>query len=150
MPENGPAKRKIGYLTRTELMSCGHRLNSAFMNPEENLKTFGKCNTPNGHGHNYKIDVTVRGPVDKVTGMVMNLLDLAAYMKEVIMNNIDHRNLDKDLEYFNNGERTSTVENISVLIWDLLKPKLPPNVEMFEIRIEETEKNSFYYRGEEC
>ena len=82
---------------------------------EENLKLFGKCNNPNGHGHNYKVVVTVHGEVDPVTGMVMNLTDLKEYIEEAIMKPLDHKNLDLDVLYFT--DIVSTTENVAVYIW---------------------------------
>ncbi|KAI1230724.1 6-pyruvoyl tetrahydrobiopterin synthase, partial [Lamprotornis superbus] len=78
---------------------------SKSLSDEENLKLFGKCNNPNGHGHNYKVVVTVRGEIDPVSGMVMNLTDLKEYMQEAIMEPLDHKNLDKDVPYFSEHHR---------------------------------------------
>ncbi|KAJ0060673.1 hypothetical protein NL108_016871, partial [Boleophthalmus pectinirostris] len=70
------------------------------LSDEENKKVYGKCNNPNGHGHNYKVEVTVRGKIDAKTGMVMNLTDLKRCIEDVIMTPLDHKNLDKDVPYF--------------------------------------------------
>lgn len=106
---------------------------------------YGKCNNPNGHGHNYKVEVTVRGKIDAKTGMVMNLTDLKKCIEEVIMIPLDHKNLDKDVPYFTTV--VSTTENVAVYIWDNMVKVLPPGL-LYEIKIHETDKNVVVYRGE--
>ena len=92
------------------------------------------------------VEVTVRGPVDPVTGMVMNISDLKVYMHDVLMTRLDHKNLDKDVEYFKNV--VSTTENVATYIFDELKKLLPePNL-MYEVKIYETDRNIVIYRGE--
>ncbi|CAF96233.1 unnamed protein product [Tetraodon nigroviridis] len=140
----GPAER-IGYITRVQSFSACHRLHSIHLSDEENKKVYGKCNNPNGHGHNYKAEITVRGKIDHVTGMVMNLTDLKRCIEEVIMDPLDHKNLDKDVPYF--ATVASTTENLAVYIWDNMAKVLPPSV-LYEIKIHETDKNIVMYRGE--
>ena len=138
--------RPIAYLTRKEAISSCHRLHSNDLTDEENKDIYGKCNNYWGHGHNYTVEVTVRGPVDRVTGMVMNLSDLKVYMKRVLMDQLDHKNLDKDVPYFQNV--VSTTENVAVYIFDELKKLLPnPNL-LYEVKIHETDRNIVIYRGE--
>lgn len=136
---------RIGYITRVQSFSACHRLHSKELSDEENKKIFGKCNNPNGHGHNYKVEVTVRGKIDRRTGMVMNLTDLKQYIEEAIMIPLDHKNLDKDVPYF--ADVVSTTENVAVYIWDSLAKLLPPNL-LYEIKMHETDKNIVVYRGE--
>ncbi|XP_039206476.1 6-pyruvoyl tetrahydrobiopterin synthase isoform X3 [Crotalus tigris] len=83
------------------------------LSDEENRKLFGKCNNPNGHGHNYKVEVTVQGEINPLTGMVINLTDLNAYMEEAIMEPLDHKNLDKDVPYFADVVRSLNCLNYS-------------------------------------
>ncbi|XP_026206380.1 6-pyruvoyl tetrahydrobiopterin synthase [Anabas testudineus] len=142
--DHGAAER-IGYITRVQSFSACHRLHSIHLNEEENKKVYGKCNNPNGHGHNYKVEVTVRGKIDHLTGMVMNLTDLKKCIEEVIMVPLDHKNLDRDVPYFANV--VSTTENVAVYIWDNMMKALPPNL-LYEIKIYETDKNVVIYRGE--
>ncbi|XP_030629797.1 6-pyruvoyl tetrahydrobiopterin synthase [Chanos chanos] len=141
---SGVAER-ICYITRVESFSACHRLHSKSLSDEENKKIFGKCNNPHGHGHNYKVEVTVRGKIDRQTGMVMNLTDLKQYIEQAIMKPLDHKNLDKDVPYFANV--VSTTENVAVYIWDSLVHLLPPNM-LYEIKVHETDKNIVVYRGE--
>ncbi|XP_072229819.1 6-pyruvoyl tetrahydrobiopterin synthase [Leuresthes tenuis] len=139
------AVERIGYITRVQSFSACHRLHSIHLSDEENKKVFGKCNNPNGHGHNYKVEVTVRGKIDRLTGMVMNLTDLKKYIEKVIMAPLDHKNLDKDVPYF--ASIASTTENVAVYIWDNMVKILPPDL-LYEIKIYETDNNIVVYRGE--
>ncbi|XP_032565618.1 6-pyruvoyl tetrahydrobiopterin synthase isoform X2 [Chiroxiphia lanceolata] len=79
-----PRSARLARLSRSVTFSACHRLHSKSLSDEENLKLFGKCNNPNGHGHNYKVTVTVRGQIDPVSGMVMNLTDLKEYMQSLV------------------------------------------------------------------
>lgn len=92
------------------------------------------------------VEVTVRGPVDSVTGMVMNLTDLKLYMKEVLMYQLDHKNLDKDVPYFKNV--ISTTENVAIYIFNELKKIMTNSDILYEVKIHETDKNIVVYRGE--
>nr|CAG4638830.1 EOG090X0HIM [Cyclestheria hislopi] len=136
----------IAYLTRRETFSACHRLHSPSLSDEENAAVYGKCNNPNGHGHNYTVEVTVKGPIDNNTGMVVNIADLKDYMDKAIMQPMDHKNLDKDLSYFQN--MASTTENLAVVIWNSLMKILPDPKILYEVKIYETEKNIIIYRGE--
>ncbi|XP_076178586.1 6-pyruvoyl tetrahydrobiopterin synthase purple [Ptiloglossa arizonensis] len=138
--------RPIAYLSRKETISSCHRLHSNNLTEEENKNIYGKCNNYWGHGHNYTVEVTVRGPVDSVTGMVMNLTDLKLYMKEVLMYQLDHKNLDKDVPYFKNV--ISTTENVAIYIFNELKKIMTNSDILYEVKIHETDKNIVVYRGE--
>ncbi|KAF7989564.1 hypothetical protein HCN44_008238 [Aphidius gifuensis] len=136
----------IAYLTRRESISSCHRLHSPHLSEEENKKTYGKCNNYWGHGHNYTVEVTVRGPVDSKTGMVINIADLKIYMHKVLMEQLDHKNLDKDVEYFKSV--VSTTENVAIYIFNELKKLMDKPSLLYEVKIWETEKNIVIYRGE--
>nr|CAG4651453.1 EOG090X0HIM [Simocephalus serrulatus] len=138
--------RPIAYLTRRETFSACHRLHSPFLTDDENKEIFSKCNNPNGHGHNYTVEVTVRGPIDEKTGMVINLADLKCFMEKSIMNVMDHKNLDKDVPYFQNV--VSTTENVAVFIWDSLSAQISEPSRLYEVKVFETDKNIMIYRGE--
>uniref|UniRef100_A0A3P8Z1Q8 6-pyruvoyl tetrahydrobiopterin synthase n=1 Tax=Esox lucius TaxID=8010 RepID=A0A3P8Z1Q8_ESOLU len=130
---------RIGYLTRVQIFSASHRLHSLSLSDEVNKKIFGKCNNPNGHGHNYK------GMIDRHTGMVMNITDLKQHVEDVVMIPLDHKNLDKDVPYF--SDVVSTTENVAVYIWDNMVKRLPADL-LYEVKIHETDKNVIVYRGE--
>uniref|UniRef100_A0A671V758 6-pyruvoyl tetrahydrobiopterin synthase n=1 Tax=Sparus aurata TaxID=8175 RepID=A0A671V758_SPAAU len=137
---NDSAAERVGYITRVQSFSACHRLHSIHLSDEENKRVYGKCNNPNGHGHNYKGLC-----IDRLTGMVMNLTDLKKYIEDVIMTPLDHKNLDKDVPYF--ASVVSTTENVAVYIWDNMVKVLPTNL-LYEIKIHETDKNIVVYRGE--
>ncbi|NXQ46956.1 PTPS synthase, partial [Catharus fuscescens] len=147
-----PRSARLARLSRSVTFSACHRLHSSCLShseslsDEENLKLFGKCNNANGHGHNYKVVVTVRGEIDPVSGMVMNLTDLKEFMQEAIMEPLDHKNLDKDVPYF--SEVVSTTENVAVFIWDNLQKLLPQGM-LYKVEVQETEQNVVVYKGEE-
>ncbi|GAB0090746.1 6-pyruvoyl tetrahydrobiopterin synthase [Sergentomyia squamirostris] len=134
----------VVYITRQEQVSTGHRLYSSQLTDEENLKVYGKCN--NLHGHNYTVEVTIRGAVNPTTGMVMSIRDLKEYMDKAVMKKLDHKNLDKDLEAFR--EIPSTEENLSIFIWKELREVLPKPELLYEVRIAGTNKNFVIYRGD--
>lgn len=135
----------LAYLTRKETISCSHRLHSEHLNEEENKLTYGKCNNFWGHGHNYTVEVTVRGPVHPTIGMVMNISDLKIYMSKVL-DQMDHKNLDKDVDYFKNV--VSTAENIAIYIFEEIKKQMPKPELLYEVKVYETDKNIAFYRGE--
>jgi 6-pyruvoyltetrahydropterin/6-carboxytetrahydropterin synthase len=137
------APRKA-FITRRLTFSAAHRLHSDKLSPEENRRVFGKCNHPNGHGHNYVLEVTVTGPIDATTGMVFNLTDLKDVMTDVIEHDIDHKNLNMDVPAFKN--LNPTAENIAVVLWDLLEKRLKPGL-LHEVKLIETENNFVSYRG---
>lgn len=153
------SSRPVVSITRKAAVSCAHRLHSTRLSDEENAAVFGKCNWPGGHGHNYVVLVTVRGPVDPATGMVMNLTDLARIMDECVTKPLDHRNIDRDVPDFcadgralgttDDHPRVSTAENLAVWIWEQVErhAQMPRGL-LYEVRLEETEKNSVVYRGE--
>ncbi|NXU97855.1 PTPS synthase, partial [Cettia cetti] len=144
-----PRSARLARLSRSVTFSACHRLHSKSLSDEENLKLFGKCNNPNGHGHNYKGLPTSRVlplQIDPVSGMVMNLTDLKEYMQAAIMEPLDHKNLDKDVPYF--SEVVSTTENVAVFIWDSLQQLLPQGI-LYKVEVHETEHNVVVYKGEE-
>ncbi|CRK94134.1 CLUMA_CG007654, isoform A [Clunio marinus] len=135
----------IVTITRKESFSSAHRLHSKSLSDEENRNIFGKCNSLNGHGHNYTAEVSVRGPIDRENGMVMNLTELKQLMNDCIMTTMDHKNIDMDVPYFKTIP--STAENIAVFIWDSLSARLPKPELLFEVKLWETDKNYVTYRG---
>jgi 6-pyruvoyltetrahydropterin/6-carboxytetrahydropterin synthase len=132
------------YLTRRYGFSASHRLNSDTLSPEENRATYGKCNNPFGHGHNYFIEVTVSGPVDPQTGMVCNLADLDAWVRQNVLERYDHQDLNHLTEF---AAKVPTTENLCVEIYELLHRGFT-KAHLDKVRIEETMMNSFEYSGE--
>jgi 6-pyruvoyltetrahydropterin/6-carboxytetrahydropterin synthase len=132
------------YFTRAYTISASHRLHSDALSAEANCATFGKCNNPHGHGHNYRIEVTVGGAVDPDTGMVINMATLDAVVRKEVVERFDHMNLNLDPLF---RDRVSTTENLCIGIFDLLRGALEPAV-LEKVRIEETENNFFEYSGD--
>lgn len=129
------------YLTRIESFSACHRLHCTSLSDEENRKIFGKCNNVNGHGHNYKVEVTVTGPMDPMTGMIVNISDLKKLIQTWVMDLLDHKNIDLDVEYFK--DKVSSAENIAKFIFDQLRihNSFPNEVTLHSVKLYETEKN---------
>lgn len=118
---------------------------SPHLSEEENRQVYGKCNHENGHGHNYTVEIKIRGHVEIKTGMVMNLVDLKQTIEKCIMKPLDHKNLDKDVAFFK--DTPSTTENLAVFIYDSVRKALPKPELLHEVKIYETDKNSVVYRG---
>jgi 6-pyruvoyltetrahydropterin/6-carboxytetrahydropterin synthase len=131
------------HLTRRYLFSASHRLNSAQMSPEENLATYGKCNNPHGHGHNYALEVTVSGPVDAQTGMVCNLVDLDQCVEAQVLSRYHLENLNMRKEF---AVTVPTTENLCIEIFEILQRAFP-RAHLEKVRLEETMMNSFEYAG---
>ena len=131
------------HLTRRYWFSASHRLHSHLMSPEENRRTYGKCNNPYGHGHNYALEVTVSGPVDQATGMVCNLVDLDDYVQREILERFGHENLNTLAAF---QERVPTTENLCREIFEILQRGFSA-AHLEKVRLEETMMNSFEYAG---
>jgi 6-pyruvoyltetrahydropterin/6-carboxytetrahydropterin synthase len=131
------------HLTRRYWFSASHRLHSDEMTAEENRATYGKCNNPYGHGHNYALEVTVSGAVDASTGMVCNLVDLDGFMERKILARYEHANLNTLPEF---GHRVPTTENLCVEIYEILQRGFHL-AHLEKVRMEETMMNSFEYAG---
>jgi len=133
------------HLTRRYMFSASHRLHSDGMSPEENRATYGKCNNPHGHGHNYTIEVTVSGQVDQGTGMVCNLVDLDVFVHRQVLDRYDHQNLNLLHDF---AETVPTTENLCIAIYKIVQRGFG-KAHLEKVRIEETMMNSFEYAGEE-
>ncbi|HEY2001968.1 MAG TPA: 6-carboxytetrahydropterin synthase [Acidobacteriaceae bacterium] len=131
-------------LTRGYHFSASHRLDCEALSPQENRDVYGKCNNPHGHGHNYRVEVTVRGSIDAATGMVMNMADLDALVGESVVERFHLANLNAD-PLFN--QEVPTTENLCRAVYRLVMAGLPQG-KLDRIRIEETENNFFEYAGE--
>jgi 6-pyruvoyltetrahydropterin/6-carboxytetrahydropterin synthase len=110
------------YLTRKAEFSAAHLYHNPDFSPEENRRIFGKCNNPNGHGHNYTLEVTVKGAVDPKSGFVVDLKELKDIMRREVLDALDHRFLNKEVPEF--ATKIPTTENIAIVIWQRLAAKL--------------------------
>lgn len=129
--------------TRAYTFSASHRLHTDALSAEANRAAYGKCNNPHGHGHNYRVEVTVTGPIDPETGMVVNMADLDSVVRAKILDRFDHANLNLDPLF---ASQVSTTENLTIEIFNILFEALKP-ASLHCIRIEETENNFFEYTG---
>lgn len=133
------------YLTRVEQFSSAHCLCNKSLSDEENQTIFGKCN--NVHGHNYKLEVTVKGVINS-NGMVINITDLKAIIEQHVLQKLDHKNIDNDVNYFRINNIVSTSENVCVFIWNQISEHLPSDVQLHCIKLHETEKNIVEFYGQ--
>jgi len=131
------------HLTRRYRFSSSHRLHSPDMSDAENVSTYGKCNNPHGHGHNYALEVTVSGPVDPSTGMVCNLVDLDGFVEREVLSRFHLENLNTLQEF---AKLVPTTENLSVEIYEILQRGFQ-KAHLERVRLEETMMNSFEYAG---
>jgi 6-pyruvoyltetrahydropterin/6-carboxytetrahydropterin synthase len=131
------------YLTRRYILSASHRLHAGALSDEQNKATYGKCNNPHGHGHNYSLEVTVSGQVSAETGMVCNLVDLDEAVRHTVLERFDHQNLNTLADF---AALVPTTENLTEVIYNILKQSFH-SAHLEKVRIEETSKNSFEYAG---
>jgi 6-pyruvoyltetrahydropterin/6-carboxytetrahydropterin synthase len=134
------------YLTRKEHFCASHRLFNPKFSDEENLRIYGKCAYPNGHGHNYEIEVTVVGKPQPETGMILDLKRLSDIVKTEIIEKVDHRHLNIDVDFLKGI--IPTAENLSMVFWQLLEPKITEG-KLYSVRVYETPKNYAEYRSED-
>lgn len=134
------------FITRRERFNAAHRLFRADYSDEQNLNTFGKCSNPNWHGHNYTLYVTVKGEVNPETGFVVNLKDLSDLIGSQIIEKLDHRNINLEVDFMQ-GKLAST-ENIAIGIWDELEAPVSILGGMLHcVKVCETENNYVEYFG---
>ena len=130
------------YLNRRYRFSASHRLHSEQMSAEQNRATYGKCNNPHGHGHNYVLEVTVTGQVD-ANGMVCNLVDLDNCVQREVVTRFDLENLNMRPEF---ASAVPTTENLCTVIYDILKRTFR-QAHLERVRLEETMMNAFEFCG---
>lgn len=135
------------YITRKFHFSAAHRVYNPALSDEENLKVYGKCSNPNGHGHNYVMKVTVAGTIDDSIGYVMDLTELKRLVDEEIISKVDHKNINLDVDFMK-GVLPST-ENLAVSFWKQIRGKIDNDKRrLYSIQLRETDNNSVEYKGE--
>ena len=134
----------IVTVTRRLRFNAAHRVHNPALSDEENTALFGKCNNPNWHGHNYTLEVAVEGPIDDRTGYVIDLSALKAIVQREVIDRVDHRNLNIDVEFMR--DINPTAENIVVACWRALAPRVAPGT-LRRLRLWETENNYVEYEG---
>jgi 6-pyruvoyltetrahydropterin/6-carboxytetrahydropterin synthase len=126
--------------------SAAHRLHNPNRDAAWNRAMYDKCDNPRGHGHNYYIQVSVRGKIDPETGMVIDLKKLKDIVRERVVDRVDHRSLNEDVDFLK--DVIPTAENLARCFWQQLAPAITHGT-LYEVLLEETEKNSVIYRGED-
>ena len=133
------------YLTRRTSFSASHRLWSDQLTEAENYALYEKCANPNGHGHNYVLEVTVQGVPSPRTGMIVNLTDLKHTINEQVVEWVDHKHLNYDVSWLEGF--IPTTEVLVIKFWERLVDSLPTGM-LYEVKLHETENNVASYRGE--
>jgi 6-pyruvoyltetrahydropterin/6-carboxytetrahydropterin synthase len=126
--------------------NAAHRIYNPAWTDEKNADVFGKCANPLWHGHNYELEVTVAGTPHPDTGYVFDLGHLARLLDEHILNQVDHRNLNEQVDFLTG--LNPTTENLAIAFWRQLAPHIPPPARLHSLRLWETPRNSVEYRGE--
>lgn len=125
--------------------SAAHRLHNPDRDAEWNRRVYDKCDNPAGHGHNYVLEVSVEGDVDPETGMVIDLKKLKDIMRRQVVDRVDHRNLNTDVDFLRGV--VPTAENLAIAFWNELAPAIDQG-KLQEVILRETDRNSVTYRGE--
>ena len=133
------------YVTRKVHFNAAHRVHNPARSDAWNAETFGPCNNPNWHGHNYVLEVTVAGEPDPETGYVVDLGVLKRIVEERVVSKCDHRNLNLEVDFLQGINPTS--ENLIVAFWNQLASALPAG-RLHSLKLYETERNVAEYRGE--
>lgn len=124
--------------------AAAHRLNNPDRDADWNRRIYGKCDNPAGHGHNYVIEVSVKGSIDPETGMVIDLKILKDIMRSHVVDHVDHTNLNSDVDFLRGV--IPTAENLAVAFWQRLVDAIPSGA-LEQIVLHETGRNSVVYRG---
>jgi 6-pyruvoyltetrahydropterin/6-carboxytetrahydropterin synthase len=134
------------FITRRERFNAAHRLFKPEYSDEQNLGIFGKCSNPNWHGHNYTLFVTVKGDVNPETGFLVNLKDLSSLIENRILEKLDHRNINLEVDFM--AGKLASTENLAIGIWNELKAPISEMGAMLHcIKVYETENNFVEYFG---
>lgn len=133
------------YLTRLEHFNAAHKLYNPKWSKEKNEEIFEGCANENWHGHNFDLYVTVKGEIDPETGFVMNLKDLGKLMKEYVIQRLDHKNLNLDVDFMQG--KMASAEVLATEIWKLIEPKLPEGVQMHCVKLFESHRSFVEYFG---
>ncbi len=139
--------RPIAHLSRRYRFSASHRLHIKSLDEQRNRDLFGKCNNPFGHGHNYFVQITLAGPVDAGTGMVVNLADLDRFAAHEVLDSFDSANLNEHPDF---ARAVPSTENLCFVLWEIFArfaADHPPAL-LVRLRVEETGNNAFDYFGE--
>jgi 6-pyruvoyltetrahydropterin/6-carboxytetrahydropterin synthase len=137
------------YISRKEHFNAAHKLYNPNWSPQKNAEVFGPCANANWHGHNFELIVTVKGKPDPDTGFVMDLKDLSTLIKELVIDKVDHKNLNLDVEFMYG--KMASCEIFIIEIWNILAPaiqKAAPSASLHKLKLYETPRNFVEYYGE--
>jgi 6-pyruvoyltetrahydropterin/6-carboxytetrahydropterin synthase len=146
MTSSAADSQQLMTLTRHYDFSASHRLYNPSFSDARNWEVFRECNNPNGHGHNYEIEVTVAGPPEPKTGMVVDIVQLDAIVNRTLIKPCDHKHLNLDVAMFDGV--IPTAENIAVVFWQRLVGEIPEPARLYRIRVIESKNNAAEYYGE--
>lgn len=135
------------FLTRVVTFSAAHRYHRPEWSDERNRAAFGACANEHGHGHTYRCAVTVTGPLDPDTSMILNLDDLDEILHEEVTSPLDHQHLNHAVAEFASGRTVPTAEALAVYVWKRVRPRLPAGVRLHRVRIREDESLHADYYG---
>lgn len=134
------------YITRKESFNAAHKLARPDWSEDQNIEVYGKCANPNWHGHNYQLFVTVKGEINPETGFLVDLKWLKNIINEHIIDKLDHRNLNLDVDFMK--DKLASTENLAVAVWEQLIPHITAGgAILHSIKIYETENNFVEYFG---
>lgn len=133
------------YITRVEHFNAAHKLYNPNWTPEKNDEVFGRCANKNWHGHNFELYVTIKGDPDPDTGFVFDVKKLSVIIQEYVIEKLDHRNLNLDVEFMKG--KMCSIENLVIGIWNELVPHLPAGVQLHALKLVETPKIFVEYYG---
>ena len=134
------------FLTRIEHFNAAHKLYNPGWSKEKNIEEFGKCANENWHGHNYELHVTVKGEVNVDTGFVINAQILGRMVKQYVIEELDHKNLNLDVDFMK--DKLCSAENLAIAVWQQLKIHLPEGVNLHSVKLYETPKIFVEYLGD--
>ena len=133
------------YVTRIEHFNAAHKLFNPAWSPEKNEEVFGKCANENWHGHNFELFVTLKGEPNADTGFVFDVKKLSIIVKEHVIERLDHKNLNVDVDFMK--DKVCSIENLVIAIWQQLAPNLPGDVSLHSLKLYETPRIYVEYYG---
>lgn len=134
------------YITRIEHFNAAHKLYNPAWSKETNEEVFGKCANENWHGHNFELHVTIAGLPDPNTGFVYDVKKLSGIIKEFVIDQLDHKNLNIEVPFMK--DKICSIENLIMGIWHQLAPHLPEGVKLHSLKLYETPRIYVQYHGE--
>lgn len=133
------------YITRIEHFNAAHKLFNPSWSKEKNEEVFGKCANENWHGHNFELYITIKGLPDPETGFVFDVKKLSIIVKDHVIEKIDHKNLNEDVDFMKG--KMCSIENLVIAIWEQLTPHIPSNIQLHSLKLYETPRIFTEYFG---